>query len=128
MICKIRTWISGLFSLLLSVALTSCGGADFVGNSYKAGNSITIEYQILNKTETEEIDLISGDSVRFDVTSESGHVDIAFGIKGALPTYEGNSVATGTFTVTVHENGRYILSVTGSDAKGSVKLARRKRT
>ena len=109
---------------MLIMTLTACGNADFVGNSYKVGNNITIEFQTLNTAQTQEIDLKSGDTVRFDVTRESGQIDIAFGIKDASPDYEGKSVESSSFTVTVHEDGRYILTVTGADAKGSVKLTK----
>lgn len=114
----------GILFVFLVVLLTACGKADFVGNSYKIGNSITIEYGILNMTKTEEIDLKAGDAVRFDIVSEAGDVDVDFGIKDASPVYEGSPVKTDSFTVTVHENGRYVLTVTGSDAKGSVKLTK----
>ena len=110
--------------IVLVTMLSACGSARFVGNSYSDGNSITIEFQILNMTETQEIGLKSGDTVRFDVTRESGQIDIAFGIKDASPDYEGNSVGSGSFTVTVHEDGRYVLSVTGSKAEGCVKLTK----
>ena len=109
---------------MLIMALSACGNADFVGNSYKVGNNITIEFQILNMRETQEIDLKSGDTVRFDVTRESGQIDIAFGLKDASPDYEGKSVELNSFTVTVHENGIYILTVIGSEAKGSIKLTK----
>ena len=124
MVYKTKKWISGLYCILLAMALTACGNSKFVGNSYKVGNSITIEYQVLNTTETEEIDLKSGDAVQFDVTSESGQTDIAFGIQDAAPDYEGKSVESSSFTVTVHEDGKYVLTVTGSDAKGSIKLTK----
>lgn|SRR5574344_5351 len=124
MIYKTKKFISGLSCLLLVMVLTACKNADFIGNSYKVGNNITIEYQVLNTTQTEEIDLKSGDTVQFSVTSESGRTDITFCIKNAAPDYEGKSVQSGFFTVTVHENGRYVLTVTGSDAKGSVKLTK----
>lgn len=110
--------------IMLIMALSSCGNADFIGNSYKLGNSITIEFQTLNTAQTQEIDLKSGDTVRFDVTKESGRIDIVFGSENASPDYEGNSVGSSSFTVTVHEDGRYVLTVTGSEAKGSVKLTK----
>lgn len=110
--------------LMLIMMLTACANADFVGNSYKIGNSITMEFRILNTTETQEIDLKSGDTVRFDVTRESGQIDIAFGIMDAAPDYEGKSVETSSFTVTVHEDGRYVLAVTGSGAQGCIKLTK----
>lgn len=109
---------------LLVMTLTACRNADFVGNSYKVGNNITIEFQTLNTAQTQEIDLKSGDTVRFDVTKESGQIDIAFGLKNASLEYEGKSVESNSFTVTVHENGRYVLTVTGAEAKGSVKLTK----
>ena len=109
---------------MLIMTLTACGNADFVGNSYKIGNSITIEFQTLNTAQTQEIDLKSGDMVQFDVTRESGQIDIAFGLKDASPDYEGKSVESSSFTVTVHEDGRYVLTVTGSGAQGSIKLTK----
>ena len=109
---------------MLIMTLTACRNADFVGNSYKIGNSITIEFQTLNTAQTQEIDLKSGDTVQFDVTRESGQIDIEFGLKNASPDYEGKSVESSSFTVTVHKDGRYILTVTGADAKGSVKLTK----
>ncbi|MDO4813208.1 MAG: hypothetical protein Q3995_06815 [Eubacteriales bacterium] len=119
-----RKYFLVIACFMLIMTLTACGNADFVGNSYKVGNNITIEFQILNMTETQEIDLKSGDTVQFDVTRESGQIDIAFGLKNALPDYEGKSVESNSFTVTVHEDGRYVLNVTGSEAKGSVKLTK----
>lgn len=106
------------------MVLSACGKADFIGNSYQIGGNITIEFQVLNTAQTQEISLRSGDTVRFDVTRASGRIDIAFGRKDASPDYEGKSVESGSFTVTVHGDGRYILTVTGSDAKGSVRLTK----
>ena len=119
-----RKYFLVIACFMLIMTLTACRNADFVGNSYKIGNSITIEFQTLNTAQTQEIDLKSGDTVRFDVTRESGRIDIAFGLKDASPDYEGKSVESSSFTVTVHEDGRYILTVTGADAKGSVKLTK----
>ena len=42
----------------------------------------------------------------------------------ASPDYEGKSVESSSFTVTVHEDGRYVLTVIGSEAKGNVKLTK----
>ena len=109
---------------MLIMTLTACGNAGFAGNSYKIGNSITIEFQTLNTAQTQEIDLKSGDTVQFDITIESGQIDCAFGLKDALPDYEGKSVKSSSFTVTVHEDGRYVLTVSGSEAKGGVKLTK----
>lgn len=119
-----RKYFLVIACFMLIMTLTACGNADFVGNSYKVGNNITIEFQTLNTAQTQEIDLKSGDTVRFDVTRESGQIDIAFGIKDASPDYEGKSVESSAFTVTVHEDGRYLLTVTGSEAKGSIKLTK----
>ena len=119
-----RKYFLVIACFMLIMTLTACNNADFVGNSYKIGNSITIEFQTLNTAQTQEIDLKSGDTVRFDVTREVGQIDIAFGLKNASPDYEGKSVESSSFTVTVHEDGRYILTVTGADAKGSVKLTK----
>lgn len=119
-----RKYFLVIACFMLIMTLTACGNADFVGNSYKVGNNITIEFQTLNTAQTQEIDLKSGDTVRFDVTRESGQIDIAFGIKDASPDYEGKSVESSSFTVTVHEDGRYLLTVTGSEAKGSIKLTK----
>lgn len=124
---KTKTWVLVLLCLMLVVVLTACGNADFIGNSYQVDGIITIEYQVLNTTKAEYIDLNADDTVQFDVISKSGQTDIAFGIKDAPPDYEGKSVESGSFTVTVHEEGRYILSVTGSNAKGSVKLTKGER-
>ena len=119
-----RKYFLVIVCFMLIMTLTACGNVDFVGNSYKIGNSITIEFQTLNAAQTQEIDLKSGDTVQFDVTRESGQTDIAFGLKNASPDYEGKSVESNSFTVTVHEDGRYVPAVTGSEAKGSVKLTK----
>ena len=116
--------IRALAMLFIVALMTGCSEADFVGNSYKVGNTITIEYGILNMTAMEKINLKAGDTVEFDILSEAGDVDIDFGIKDKPPVYEGNSVDTGSFTVTVHEDGRYVLTVTGVDAKGSVRVTK----
>lgn len=98
----IRELIRHAFAcFILIMTLTACRNVDFVGNSYKIGNSITIEFQTLNTVQAQEIYLKSGDTVRFDVTREVGQIDIAFGLKDAKPDYEGKSVETNSFTVTV---------------------------
>ncbi len=119
-----RKYFLGIACFMLIMMLTACRNADFVGNSYKIGNSITIEFQTLNTAQTQEIDLKSGDTVQFDIITESGQIDIAFGLKDASPDYEGKSVGSNSFTVTVHEDGRYVLTVIGSKAKGNVKLTK----
>ncbi len=116
--------ISAVICLVLAMALSGCSNAAFIGNSYKIGNNITIEFQLMNSNQTQEIDLKAGDTVRFDVTKESGKINVAFGIRNSSPDYEGNDLESTSFTVTVHTSGRYVLSVTGENAKGSVRLTK----
>lgn len=71
-------------------------------------------------TESTVFTLKAGDEIAVTIDRVDGRFDITIGQAGQKLIYTGNDVISGSFTVTVPEDGKYEISVSGKNAKGSV--------
>ena len=115
-------FILGLLAVgVLGVILTGCMGAGrFSGSRVVNQDGFQMEYSILNQRETAYLELAAGDALRVTIRQETGSVDVLVSIDGEEPVYEGNGLADCSFSLNISETGRYLISVTGHKACGSV--------
>ena len=106
-------------------SLTACAsGTTFDGSRTGNENQLMMQYKVFNTTDTQEFELAAGDIVNFEVVSKSGSIDILLQKGEEEPVYEGTDILTSTFQVDINDSGRYILSVTGKNAKGSISVTK----
>ncbi|MGL6202453.1 MAG: hypothetical protein ACRC3H_26360 [Lachnospiraceae bacterium] len=111
-------------TVLVTLLLSSCIFTEFSGSRTGNESQLIMEYSVLNKTDSQMLELQEDDSVEFTVISESGELDIILQKEEEDPIYEGTNIPTGDFQVGIEEAGTYKVSVTGKNAKGSVSIIR----
>ncbi|MGN0650246.1 MAG: hypothetical protein ACI4KM_07405 [Oscillospiraceae bacterium] len=117
-----------IIALLLCgvLLLTGCDGASgctAVGSvEITTNTSIELTYQKLNGTKKYDMRLHEGDSLAVNVTTNSGSLTIEIAQKGEEPIYTGSVFPDGGFTVNIHDDGRYYVSLIAEEHSGGVKL------
>ena len=79
-----------------------------------------LEMESLNCTVEETFYLQKGDTIDVSAADISGELSCYIGRENNTSIYEGRSPMPGAFRVTVPEDGDYIISVTGRNAKGNI--------
>jgi hypothetical protein len=85
-----------------------------------------IEYKVLNKTDSAEMQLSRGDVVDVEIVSNSGKVDVQVMHSDGTEIYRGNDAKTGSFKLNITNAGFYTISVSGDNANGSVRFIKEK--
>lgn len=109
----------GFMAVVLILCMCCCSGRSEY-SSVKNNGSWTVEFHPLNTTLEEEFILNSGDSIVVNSDIISGSIAVKIGKENSTPVYEGNSSELGYFAVTVHEDGVYIISLSGNRAEGDI--------
>lgn len=104
------------------ILLSGCSASKFNGSRTGNERQLIMDYSILNTTDFQMLKLEAGDIVNFEINSESGKINIVFQKEGEKPVYEGNNIPTSSFKVNINDSGEYKVSVTGKNAKGSVRI------
>lgn len=106
--------------LALMVYLTACG-TKFDGSRTGNNREFTMEYRVLNTTETQDLTAESGDTISGKMIVHKGSLSIKIQKDGEEPIYEGSGISVSdAFDVEIDEGGTYTVEVTGKGAKGSV--------
>lgn len=106
--------------LALMVYLTACG-TKFDGSRTGNNREFTMEYRVLNTTETQDLTAESGDTISGKMIVHKGSLSIKIQKDGEEPIYEGSGISVSdAFDVEINEGGTYTVEVTGKGAKGSV--------
>ena len=111
-----------LLTLVAVVALGGCALPDksilILENGHGTGCSFTLtNWSGRDKC---ELSLLEGDVLSVEIDRDDGEIGLIIqGANGTEP-YVGNDLDEGTFTVTIHESGNYIVGVRGKKATGSV--------
>lgn len=92
-----------VFAFILSAPLIAYSpGATFDGSRTGNESQLIMQYKTLNTTTSQELELVEGDIVLFDIVS----------------------IPTSVFQVEINDSGTYIVSVTGKNAKGSINISK----
>jgi hypothetical protein len=83
-----------------------------------------MEYSILNREESADLNLTEGDHLRISLSHSEGSVDVAVRLEGQEPVYRGNGQQNADFILEITEAGNYHISVSGHQAKGNISFTR----
>ena len=123
-----KTRTAAVLCAILSVMcflLAGCGReSTFDGSRTSDGIEFRMEYIILNKEESAELNLSEGDLIQVSISHTAGNVDITVGRDGEEPIYKGMGQENAEFILTIPEAGTYRIKVTGHRAKGTVSFTR----
>ena len=105
--------------------LTGCGtGSVFDGSRVSNASGFRMEYSMLNREESADLNLTEGDRLQVSLSHTEGYVDVIMQPEGKEPIYRGNGQQNAGFILEIPETGNYKLSVSGHQAKGNVSFTR----
>ena len=105
--------------------LTGCGTSSVFDGSWVSDTSgFRMEYSILNREESADLNLVEGDRLQVTLSHSEGSVDVIVRLEGQEPIYRGNGQQNAGFVLEITETGNYHISVSGHQAKGNVSFTR----
>lgn len=111
-----------ILSLLILLVSAGCRRQAFSGNETANEKQWSLEYTDLNATKTHDIKLEEGASIDVAIEDKSGDLDIFISDTNGEKIYKGDNASSGKFSIKVPKTDTYKFSVTGKNAKGSVKF------
>ena len=105
--------------------LTGCStGSVFDGSRVSDASGFLMEYRILNRAESADLNLTEGDCLLVSLSHTAGSVDVTVGMEGQEAIYRGNGQQNAEFVLEIAETGNYHISVSGHQAKGNASFTR----
>lgn len=114
--------IFAIFGLVLFITLLTACSPEFNGSSTGNDTQFIMEYSILNKSDYRNMTLKSGDIINTSIVSDSGSVSIEVENSKGEIIYSDEDIPTSDFEIATPQDDTYKFTVTGHNAKGSVKF------
>lgn len=116
---KIITFFS---AMLLIISLSACS-SDFDGSRTGNDTQLIMEYTAFNTTDTQDLVVEAGDIIHAEIVVEDGHLSYKIQKDDEEPIAESEGIFFSVeYDFDVEESGTYTVTVTGENAKGSVKF------
>ena len=74
--------------LLLALALTACGGADFDGSRLGNESELTMEFKTLNREDEQNLTIGEGEHLHAEISVEKGSLSVVIQKDDEAPVYE----------------------------------------
>ena len=105
--------------------LAGCGtGSVFDGSRVSDASGFQMEYSILNREESADLNLTEGDRLRVSLSHTEGSADVIVGMEGKTSIYQGRGQQNAEFVLEIAETGSYHIFVSGHQAKGNISFTR----
>ena len=88
-----------------------------------------LQFERMNRTDSETVSLAEGDALRVSWEIESGQIDVTIGMEDEVALYRANDRSAGDdadFCVEIPQTGSYTITVTARDAKGRIEFLKTK--
>ncbi len=106
--------------LLLALALTACGGADFDGSRLGNESELTMEFKTLNREDEQNLTIGEGEHLHAEISVEKGSLSVVIQKDDEAPVYEDGDLKGDLVFDVTPEAGTYTVHVDGRKARGSV--------
>lgn len=93
---------------------------EFDGNKTKNPDSYILEIEKMNGTDEHTLSLKSGDKLAVEFVIEKGSLEMKITSPSGEIVYEGNGTEATNFTLTVNEDGNYVVFVKATNAEGKI--------
>lgn len=115
--------ITTIFSaMLLIISLSACS-SDFDGSRTGNDTQLIMEYTAFNTIDTQDLVVEAGDIIHAEIVVEDGHLSYKIQKDDEEPIAESEGIFFSVeYDFDVEESGTYTVTVTGENAKGSVKF------
>ena len=109
-------------AMLLIISLSACS-SDFDGSRTGNDTQLIMEYTAFNTTDTQDLVVEAGDIIHAEIVVEDGHLSYKIQKDDEEPIAESEGIFFSVeYDFDVEESGTYTVTVTGENAKGSVKF------
>lgn len=101
----------------------------FDGDRISGPGRFALQFERMNRTDSETMALEKGDVLRVSWRIESGQMDIVIGMEGEKAVYRANGRPAGDeaeFEVEIPQTGAYAITVTAREAKGRIDILKTK--
>lgn len=101
----------------------------FDGDRISDLGRFALQFERMNKTDSQTMALAEGDALRVSWQIESGQLDIVIGMEGEEAVYRANGRTAGDeadFCVEIPKTGSYTITVTAREAKGRIEFLKTK--
>lgn len=116
---KITTFFS---AMLLIISLSACS-SDFDGSRTGNDTQLIMEYTEFNTTDTQNLVVEAGNIIHAEIVVEDGHLSYKIQKDDEEPIAESEGIFFSVeYDFDVEESGTNTVTVTGENAKGSVKF------
>lgn len=116
--------ITIIFSAMLLVISLSACSSDFDGSRTGNDTQLIMEYTEFNATDSQDLVVEAGDIIHAEIVVEAGHLSYKIQKDDDEPIAESEGIFFSVeYDFNIKESGTYTVTVTGENAKGSVKFA-----
>ena len=121
-------WLAVIVALITVAGLlifTHQPETQFDGERISNPGHFALRFDWMNTVQSETMALEEGDALHVFWQIESGHVDIAIGMKGEEAVYRADDRPAGDkadFVVEIPQTGSYTITVSAREAKGQVEF------
>ena len=107
--------------LLLALALTACGGADFDGSRLGNESELTMEFKTLNREDEQNLTIGEGEHLHAEISVEKGSLSVVIQKDDEAPVYEDGDLK-GDLVLTLRRKRGHIrsMSMEGRQEEASV--------
>ena len=101
----------------------------FDGDRISDPDRFALQFERMNRTDSETMALAEGDALHVSWLIESGQMDIVIGMEGEEAIYHANGCTAGDeadFDVEIPQTGSYTITVTARKAKGRMAFLKTK--
>ncbi|MFR1870763.1 MAG: hypothetical protein ACLSW8_10450 [Acutalibacteraceae bacterium] len=106
----------------LFISLSACS-SDFDGSRTGNDTQLIMEYTEFNTTDTQDLVVEAGNIIHAEIVVEDGHLSYKIQKDDDEPIAESKGIFFSVeYDFDVEESGTYTVTVTGENAKGSVKF------
>ena len=115
--------ITTIFSAVLLILSLSACSSDFDGSRTGNDTQLIMEYTEFNTTDSQDLVVEAGDIIHAEIVVEDGHLSYKIQKDDDEPIAESEGIFFSVeYDFDVEESGTYTVTVTGENAKGSVKF------
>lgn len=122
-----RNNLSLMLVVVFLVLFTACSKVTFEGSKSANENQLKMEYSTFTGTDNHTMTLQRGEKLSVEVVSEKGSIGLDIEKQGGDGIYLGTQLPTSSFSVSILEDGDYIVSVKGEKAQGSIRIVKEER-
>ena len=115
--------ITTIFSAVLLILSLSACSLDFDGSRTGNDTQLIMEYTAFNTTDSQDLVVEAGDIIHAEIVVEDGQLSYKIQKNDDEPIAESEGIFFSVeYDFDVEESGTYTVTVTGENAKGSVKF------